>query len=133
MTKVTMDAVVERYIQLRDKKERINTQAKAEIHEINGKMAKLEQYVQMKAKADGVNSFKTDKGTAYLKETPFASVSDWDAILAFVREHDLYHMLTKGVSKLAVKDYLDHTNAVPPGVKYGTVVSVGVRKPTNQS
>ena len=60
----------------------------------------------------------------------FANVADWDAVLTFIRENDAFDMLEKRVSKTAVRGYIDLTKAVPPGITYGTKLSVSVRKPT---
>ena len=41
-------------------------------------------------------------------------------------------MLTKGVSKVAVRGYIDETKEVPPGVNFGTKIGVSVRRPAKK-
>lgn len=123
-----IDNVISMYIQLRDKKEAIARKMKVKTAEINTAMGGLERIIKEKADRDGVNSFKTAAGTAFLETTSRASVGDWDKVLEFIKQENMYHMLTKGVSKVVVKEYLDNNNSLPPGVNYTTELSVKVRR-----
>ena len=79
--------------------------------------------------AQGLTSFKSDYGTAFLTTTDYANVGDWDAVLDFIRDNDAYDMLEKRVSKIAVRGYIEANKAVPPGITYGTKLEVNIRKP----
>ena len=92
-------------------------------------MEQFEAWIKEQADAQGVTSFKTKHGTAFLITTDYAKVADWDAVLGFIRENDAYDMLEKRISKVAVRGYIDATKAVPPGVNYGTKLEVNIRKP----
>lgn len=129
---ITVDDVVAAYIKLREKKAQIKAEAEQKAGEITAKMDKLEKWVKEQADAQGVTSFKTKHGTAFLTTTDYANVADWDAILAFVRENEAFDMFEKRISKTAVRGYIEQTKAVPPGVNYGTRIEVNVRKPTNK-
>lgn len=130
---LTVDKVIEAYITLRSQKEAINADVKDRLADLGEKMAKLEMWLQAKADETGVKSFKTDHGTAFLTTSDFASVADWDAVLEFVQQNAAFDMLTKGVSKTAVREYIDINNAVPPGVNFGTKVGISVRRPTKKA
>lgn len=130
---LTVDKVVEQYIKLRNQKGAIEAEVKEKVAGINDKLTKIEMWIQQKADAQGVTSFKTPHGTAFIASTDFASVADWDAVLEFVREGNHYDLLTKGVSKAAVRGYIDETKQVPPGVNFGSRLSVNVRKPTKKA
>ena len=130
---LTVDQVVDTYLKLRRKKEAIETEAKEQMVGIKEKMLKLEAWIQAKSDETGVKSFKTDSGTAFMTTSDFASVGDWDAVLNFVRTNDAYDMLTKGVSKVAVRGYIDANGSVPDGINFGTKVGVSVRKPTKKA
>lgn len=127
---VTIDVVIKKYMKLRAQKEAVEAEIKERVDKIKADMAKLEAYMQAKMDADGLTSFKTEYGTAFLTTTDFANVDDWDAVLRFIREEEAYDMLEKRVSKTAVRGYIDANKAVPPGIKYGTKLGVNVRKPT---
>ena len=126
---VTVDDVVAAYLKLRNKKESIEAETKEQVKVLKEKMEQFEAWIKEQADAQGVTSFKTKHGTAFLTTTDYANVADWDAVLGFIRENDAYDMLEKRISKVAVRGYIDATKAVPPGVNYGTKLEVNIRKP----
>ena len=96
---------------------------------IKEKMVKLEAYIKKQADEQGVTSFKTGHGTAFVTTTDFAQVADWDAILAFIKKNEAWDMLEKRVAKNAIRGYIDEHKEVPNGVNYGTRIDINVRKP----
>lgn len=129
---VTVDEVVAAYIKLRLKKEQMEAEVKAETKKIVEKMDKFEAWLKEQADAQGVTSFKTKHGTAFLKTTDYTNVENWDAVLAFILENNAFDLLNKAVSKVAVRGYIEANKAVPPGVNYGTKIEVEVRKPATR-
>lgn len=127
---ITVDKVVAKYISYRNEKESLESDTKAKVKIIKENMAKLEAWLKEKADKDGVDSFKTSSGTAFLTTTDFARVEDWDAILGFIKDNDAYDLLEKRVSKTAVRGYIEANKSVPSGVNYGTRIDVNVRKPS---
>lgn len=127
---LTVEQVVGTYMKLRRKKEALENQVKEDLADIKAKMTKLEAWLMQKADEDGVTSFKTAAGTAFVTTTDFANVADWDAVLNFIKNHEAFDMLEKRVSKTAVRAYMDETGEVPPGITYGSKVGINVRKPT---
>ena len=130
---IKVDDVVATYMKLRQSKDAIEAEAKTKVADIKAKLEKLEAWIKERADADGVTSFKTPHGTAFLTTTDYATVADWDAVLGFIRSNDAFDMLEKRVSKIAVRGYIDSTKAVPPGVNYGTKLEVNIRKPANKA
>ncbi len=126
---VNVDDVVATYMKLRSQKEAIEAEVKDRVSGIKAKMEKLEAWIKEQADAQGVTSFKTKHGTAFLTTTDYANVADWDAVLGFIRENEAFDMLEKRISKIAVRGYIDANKAVPPGVNYGTKLEVNIRKP----
>lgn len=126
---VNVDDVIATYMKLRDQKAAIEGEVKDRVSTIKAKMEKLEAWIKEKADAEGVTSFKTKHGTAFLTTTDYANVADWDAVLTFIQERSAYDMLEKRVSKTAVRGYIEQEKAVPPGINYGTKLEVNVRKP----
>ena len=127
---VTVDSVIKTYMKLRSEKEAIEAEVKDQVSGIKEKMAKLEAWLKAKADADGVTSFKTEHGTAFLTTTDFANVADWDAVLNFIKTEGAYDLLEKRVSKAAVRGYIESMKEVPAGINYGTKLDVNVRRPT---
>jgi hypothetical protein len=129
---VNVDDVVATYMKLRSQKEAIEAEVKDRVSNIKAKMEKLEAWIKEQADSQGVTSFKTKHGTAFLTTTDYANVADWDAVLNFIRENESYDMLEKRISKIAVRGYIEANKAVPPGVNYGTKLEVNIRKPTTR-
>lgn len=124
----TVEQVVETYLKLRRKKEAVEAETKDKVAELKAKMTKLESWLMQKADEDGVTSFKTSAGTAFVTTTDFANVANWDAVLDFIKANDAFDMLEKRVSKTAVRAIMDETGDVPPGITYGTKIGINVRK-----
>mgnify|MGYP003110084633 FL=1 len=126
---LTVDEVINTYLKLRKKKEAIEAETKDKVKGIKDNMAKLEGWIKEQADTQGVKSFKTDHGTAFLTTTDFAQVADWDSVLEYIKNNDAFDMLEKRVSKTAVRGYIEKNKTVPSGVNYGTRIDVNVRKP----
>lgn len=121
------------YMKLRDQKAAIEAVVKERVADLKGKMEKLEAYLKTQMDAQGLTSFKSDYGTAFLTTTDYAHVADWDAVIGFIRDNEAYDMLEKRVSKIAVRGYIEANKAVPPGITYGTKLEVNIRKPGAKS
>ena len=126
---VNVDDVVATYMKLRSQKEAIEAEVKDRVSTIKAKREKLEAWIKEQADVQGVTSFKTKHGTAFLTTTDYANVADWDAVLDFIRTQEAFDMLEKRISKIAVRGYIEANKAVPPGVNYGTKLEVNIRKP----
>jgi hypothetical protein len=129
---VNVDDVVATYMKLRSQKESIEAEVKDRVSVLKVKMEKLEAWIKEQADVQGVTSFKTKHGTAFLTTTDYANVADWDAILDFIRAQEAFDMLEKRISKLAVRGYIEANKAVPPGVNYGTKLEINIRKPVTR-
>lgn len=125
----TIDNVVGGYIRLRDEKKRIAERQKDELAPFNAKMKKMEAWLQAQLNAQGTTNSKTTDGhTVYLSTTVNATVNDRDAFLEFVREHNLWAMLTAAVSKDAVEEFIESTGNAPPGVSVSRETNARVRR-----
>jgi hypothetical protein len=129
---VNVDQVIAAYMTLRSQKDSIEAATKEKVSGIKAKMEKLEAWIKTQADAQGVTSFKTKHGTAFLTTTDYANVADWDVVLEFIQSKGAFEMLEKRVSKTAVRNYVENDKFVPPGVNYGTKLEVNVRKPTTR-
>lgn len=127
-----VDDVVSHYLKLRAKKGAIKAEAEEKTREIDTMLHKLEAWLKIKADEQGVTSFKTAAGTAFLTTVDYASVENWEAFVDFVKTNNAYDMLERRVSKTAVRGYIDANQAVPSGVNYGTRIDVNVRKAANK-
>jgi hypothetical protein len=133
MTAPNVGDVIRTYMKLREQRAVIEADAKDRVSSIKAKMEKLEAYLKTQMDAQGLTSFKSDYGTAFLTTTDYANVADWDVVLTFIRTTEAYDMLEKRVSKMAVRGYIEQMKAVPPGITYGTKLEVNIRKPGAKS
>ncbi len=129
MTTPNIGDVIRTYMKLRDQKTAIEAKVKGDLTTLKGKMDKLEAYLKAQMDAQGLTSFKSDFGTAFLTTTDYANVEDWNKTLDFILDNEAFDMLEKRVSKIAVRGYIEENKAVPPGVTYGTKLEVNIRKP----
>lgn len=124
----TVDEVVKGYIKLRDKKNKMKKDQADELRPINEKMELLENWLQRDLMTRGVESQKTKEGTAFLSTTSAATVKDRDAFLDFVRENEMWDLLENRCSKSVVRDHLEDTGEVIPGVNYQETKVVRIRR-----
>jgi len=129
---ITVDAVTEKYIALRTEKSRIQKEAVERTVALDEQMAKLGNWLALKAEADGCESFKTKHGTVFWSNVDYAQVANWDAFIQFVIDNTAWDMLEKRVAKTGVRAHLQEKKEVPPGINYGTKRELNVRKPTKK-
>ena len=127
---ISVDVVVKKYLEFRDEKARIEEAAKTQTRVVVENMDKLEAWLRLKAEAEGVESFRTDFGTAFFATVDFAQVADWSSTLPYIIKNEAWDLLEKRVSKTAVRAIINETKAVPPGINYGTKRELNVRKPS---
>ena len=132
MAEITVDRVVAGYIALRQQKKDIERDAKERADALDAQMGKIEAWLLTQANQQGVTSFKTKHGTAFVTTTDFANVANWDSVLTFIKEREAFDLLERRVSKTAVRGYIDADGKVPTGVNYGTKLSVHVRRPNEK-
>lgn len=133
MSQAQADKIVKAYVAIRDD---LKKQQKA-FDEIKAghkqKMALLEDEMKKICDKVGVKSLPTAYGTASLVSKDFVKVTDWGRALEYIKSNDLWHLLTKKVSKVEVKDFMEsHDNVVPPGLEYGATQEISVRRPTKR-
>lgn len=127
---ISIGDVIKTYMTLRAQRDEIEAKVKDQLADLKIKMAKLEAYLKDEMDKQNLTSFKSEYGTAFLTTTDYASVADWQEVLAYIRETESFDLLTQSVSKLAVRAFIEENKQVPPGVNYGTKVDVNIRKPT---
>lgn len=125
---IKIDKVVTAYIQLRDKKAEMKKEFDLATAGINEQLEALENFIMEKTNELGVDSFKTEAGTAYRYETVSATVGDWDKTLEFIKSTDSWDMLEHRVSKKAVEGYKEAYGEIPPGINFTSMFTIGVRR-----
>ena len=116
------------YIKMRDKKAQMKAEFDASIAPLNEKMEKLEAKLLDVFNKTGMDSVKTEFGTAYTTTRVTASVADREIFMTHVKENDDWALLEVRASKTAVEQYRDTNNDLPPGISMREERVVNVRR-----
>ena len=124
----TIEDAIKKFVDLRDEVDAIQTRADAECAEKKRIMKLIQAWLQNEFNVNGVTSFKTPAGTAYVETIKACKVDNWEMVWKFVQETGNRQLLTQGVSKKAVEEYIGEHNVVPPGVGWTEMRDVKVRR-----
>lgn len=116
------------YIKMRDKKAQMKAEFDASIAPLNEKMEKLEAKLLDVFNKTGMDSVKTEFGTAYTTTRVTASVADREIFMTHVKENDDWALLEVRASKTAVEQYRDNNNDLPPGISMREERVVNIRR-----
>jgi hypothetical protein len=123
-----LSELVARYIDLRDTKARYKAEYEAKVAGLQDTMDKIEAKLLEVFSTTGMESVKTEAGTAYASVRTFASVADKEAFLEFVRAKEEWSLLDVRASKLAVEQFVDANEDIPPGISLRQEKVVNVRR-----
>lgn len=116
------------YIKMRDKKAQMKAEFDASVAPLNEKMEKLEAKLLDVFNKTGMDSVKTEFGTAYTTTRVTASVADREIFMNHVKENDEWALLEVRASKTAVEQYRDNNNDLPPGISMREERVVNIRR-----
>ena len=124
-----INEAVEMYIKMRDKKAQMKAEFDASVAPLTEKMDKLEIKLLQAFDQLGMDSVKTEFGTAYTTVRTSASVADKDTFMNFVKEQGEWSLLEIRAAKLAVEQFRDaNDNTLPPGINIREERVVNVRR-----
>lgn len=123
-----VEQIVERYIQMRDRKAQMKKEYEASVKDIDMAMERVENHLQSLMNTLGVESLRTSHGTAYQTIRTSATVADWEMTLGWIRAHEHWAMLEKRVSKTFVDDYRSEHDDLPPGVNWTEARTVNIKR-----
>lgn len=118
MATMTLDEVVKKYVELRDKKDVLRADYDASVAKIDEKLRLIEGKVMEYLDDAGAESIKTQFGTAYTAESVSVTSADKGAFVDFVKEKSEWGLADIRVSKTGVEQYLQAGHDLPPGVNY---------------
>ncbi len=124
-----VEIMVKAYVKMRDALGERRKEFKAFEARMKKDMDKIAIELMATADAVGVESFKTEYGTAFKKTSDFVAVKDWSKALDYIVKYDLVNMFNKSVNKTAVKEFMaENNNMLPPGLEFGQKVEIQVRR-----
>lgn len=125
-----LDELVEKYIQCRDKKGVYKTEYEAKIAKLEAAMEKIEAVLIATFNETGMESIRTDMGTAYKTSRISATVADREAYFNWVGEDfdERRVFLDSRCNKSAVEQYKAANEELPPGVNWSETIVVNIRR-----
>lgn len=121
--------LVAKYIELRDKKAEIKAEYDGKVAKIDEVLNKIEGKFLEVFEQTGMDSVRTEFGTAYSSLRTSASIADREAFMEFVKSRDEWPLLEVRCSKSAVEQYKDaNDNVLPPGINWRAERVVNVRR-----
>jgi hypothetical protein len=130
---MTPDAMIEKYVKLRDRKKAIEERHKQELAPFNDLMSRLEGWLLEALNAANLSSMRSPHGTAFKSDRTSAKVTDWQQTLAFIRANNAWDLLEARVSKNAALDIIKETKQPIPGVETSVEVVCNVRRAAGSS
>ncbi len=128
MSQIDINAIVQKYIDLRDAIDRINKEAKAKVAELESAQDTLASVLMKMAQEQGVSSFKTEAGTAFVATKTHAGIADWNRVVEYIDQNKAWNLLNKAVNKTAVQEFINKHETPPPGVNWTVVQEIQVRR-----
>ena len=123
-----VDKWVEQFIQLRDARKALKDVFEKKDAELKGLMDERAGRLQAFLDNSGLEKASTKAGTVYTTTAYSASLSDPNAFMEFVIAHNRFDLLDRRANKVAVKEYVQSTNELPPGCNLNAIKTVGVRR-----
>ena len=120
--------LVAMYIQIRDKKAEYKAKYEANLAKIEGNLDKIEAKLLQVFEESGMDSVKTEAGTAYKATRVSVTTGDKDAFMEFVRTNDEWPLLEVRPSKSAVEQYREQHDDLPPGINWRAEQVVNIRR-----
>lgn len=116
------------YIKMRDKKSQMKAEFEASIAPLNEKMEKLEAKLLDIFNKTGMDSVKTEFGTAYTTTRVTASVADREVFMNYVKDNEEWSLLEVRAAKTAVEQFRSIHDDIPPGISMREERVVNVRR-----
>jgi hypothetical protein len=114
---------------MRDKKAQMKADFEASVAPLTEKMDKLEAKLLDVFNKTGMDSVKTEFGTAYATTRTTASVADREAFMEYVKANEEWALLEVRTSKTAVEQYrAANDNDLPPGINLREERVVNIRR-----
>lgn len=121
--------VVGAYIKLRDRRAQRKAEYEAADAEDKEKQDKIEAYLLKEFNESGVDSIKTEFGTAYKSSRLSITTADKEAFfMNWVVPNQAWEFLDIKPNKTAVQQYKSVHEDIPPGLNWSETLEVKIRR-----
>lgn len=125
---MAVDELVKLYVAFRDRRsvrtkeyDTADAQDKAKLEKLEGRLLAL-------FAASGLESSRTQFGTAYKTKVSYASVGDKDVFMQHVKDNGAFDLLDVRVNKTNVMQHLAEGEELPPGVNWREEIHIRVNR-----
>lgn len=125
---LTVAQMIEKYIALRDKIDKIKEVHKKQLEPFNQMRERLDGMLLESLNQAGLDSMRGDAGTAFKSTETSVTVKDWPATFKFIQEKNLWDLLEARVNKTAALTTIEETHKPIPGVQVTQAQVVRVRR-----
>ena len=105
-----LSELIDKYIEIRDKKAQLKAEYDLKKNKMDDALDKIEAVILKTFDASGMDSAKTENGTAYTSRLITATVADPDIFMQHVIATEAWHMIEKRCSKVGVEQYRAEQN-----------------------
>lgn len=124
-----VDAIVERYIQLREQKTELKRRYEENVADIDAAMERIEAHMLAMLQTLGVESVKTRFGTPYISKQTSVTVADRPSFFAWLQETGEWELADIRAAKTPVIGWKDAREGdLPPGLNYRESLTVNIKK-----
>jgi hypothetical protein len=127
---VNLEAVIAKYVELRDSIEQANKELADRIAPIQSAMKGIETYLMALANQTGQTQFGTKAGVAFVTTKTGCNIADKDAYWRFLMDapEERRHLLTLSANKTSVGEYIEKQGTPPPGINWTVMKAIQVRR-----
>jgi hypothetical protein len=125
---MTAAAMIEKFIQLRDKIDEIKKKQAEQLKPYQEVMQKLEGMLMLELERAGVDNMKCDAGTVFKSTSTSVTVQHWSETLKYIQETEAWDLLEARVSKTAAKAIIEESGHPIPGVNVNEAIVLRVRR-----
>jgi hypothetical protein len=122
------EELVKMYIAIRDEKAELKAKQAEAMKPYDDALYRIERKAMEVLETFQSESIKTKAGTMYRSTRTSAKVTDRQALLDYVKEHDDFDLLDIKANKTAVDEFLTQHQELPPGVATQREAVVGFRR-----
>ena len=121
-------ALVELYIQLRDRRSARKRAYEMEDESDKGKQEKIESLLLKRFNENGLESVRTKAGTAFKTTRTSITCADRELFFDFIKSNELFDLLEARPAKTTVEQYFEAHGDFPPGLNINKALTISVRR-----
>ncbi len=131
--KISAEALVSAYINIRDAKYAAQNELNAKIKELDDQLDKVSQALLDLCKENSLDGFRTEYGTVSQLIKADYVTDDWESFYKFVKEHDAYNLLHKRINQSEMKSFLEENPDLhPEGLNVIRSYTIRVTRPRGE-